>query len=529
MGKLYTLAINIALLVTISFGSSYAQDSLPYTDSTTFFKFLELQEEIPSLQFRYKLVLKEGAEFLLKDSTFQFTLEENASWVSKTYPDFSTWYAAGEDYLTSDPPLLQPEFLVYDEVSDYQTTQDYVSNLWRNQDIFIPDSSPEVGDELVMLANLVPYEPMVKYRFHFFSDYKLVIVVSLIVFFLILAIGMIMFMVFIKTRHTKIESLKSKYEGQIIGPLSELLFEKSEEEIDLMTESDIYEIFPEKDFKKKLFKYVLIEKIISLNKKMKGDFKDKLKSLYKKFDLDTISFKNLDSKRWDVVTRGLVQINEMDLVEALPQVRELTNSSNFYIRSQSIATLLNLSEKVDLATIKKQSYPLSRWQQMNYLRIIKYLHIQKSLKIDTLFYGENQTIRLFGYKLVRMLGRVELLGQLAEIAPNVDDIEKIEILKTYQVIGIHTEAKFVNQCLRSENLELVIAAAKASGIIGDQVSAHILIELLNEQPSFELKMIFLDNLMKLDQTMYQEYIFQTNDLELNQIHAHLVDPLLQHV
>ncbi|SIN75673.1 hypothetical protein [Algoriphagus halophilus] len=529
MGKLFTLGFSIVLLHTISLGVSFAQDSLPYRDSTTFFKFLEQQEEIPSLEYRYKLELKEGYEALLSDSTFQFSQLDNSTWVSKTYPNFSSWYAAGAEYLAVDSPLLQPEFLVYEEISDYQATQDYVSNLWRNQDIFIPESSPEVGDELVMLANLVPYEPMVKYRFHFFSDFKLVIVVSLIVFFLIMAIGMILFMLVIKTRHSKIEALKEKYEAQIIGPLSAVLFEKSEEEIELMRDADIYAIFPEKDFKKKLFKEVLIEKIISLNKKMKGDFKDKLKSLYKKFKLDVISFQNLKSKRWDVVTRGLVEINEMDLVEALPQVRELTNASNFYIRSQSIATLLNLSEKVDLSTIKKQSYPLSRWQQMNYLRIIKYLHIQKSLKIDTLFYGENQTIRLFGYKLVRMLGRVELVGQLAELAPKVDDVEKIEILKTYQIIGIHTEATFVNQCLRSDNPDLVVAAAKASGVIGDQVSAHILIELLNEQPNFQLKMLFLENLLKLDQSMYQEYISKSNDLELSQIHAHLVDPLLQHV
>ncbi|MBN3519128.1 hypothetical protein JYB62_03860 [Algoriphagus lutimaris] len=529
MGKRSTLVYFIVVLFTINLGESFAQDSLPYRDSTSFFKFLEQQEEIPALVYRFKLELKEGSEALLADSTFQFSQLDNSTWISKTYPNFSSWYAAGAEYLASDPPLLQPEFLVYEEVSDYQATLDYVSNLLRNQDIFIPESSLEVGDELVMLANLVPYEPMVKYRFHFFSDYKLVIVVSLIVFFLIMAIGMILFMVVIKTRHSKIEALKEKYEAQIIGPLSEVLFEKSEEEINLMTDADIYAIFPEKDFKKKLFKEVLIDKIISLNKKMKGDFKDKLKSLYKKFKLDTISYNNLKSKRWDVVTRGLVEINEMDVVEALPVVRDLTNASNFYIRSQSIATLLNLSEKVDLSTIKKQSYPLSRWQQMNYLRIIKYLQIQKSLNIDTLFYGENQTIRLFGYKLVRMLGRVDLIGQLAEIAPNVDDVEKIEILKTYKIIGIHTEATFVNQCLRSENPELVVAAAKASGVIGDQVSAHILIELLNDQPSFQLKMLFLDNLMKLDQTMYQEYISKSNDLELNQIHAHLIDPLLQHV
>lgn len=516
-------------IIIFCVSSSFAQDSLPYSDSTSFFRFLESQETIPSFKFRYKIVLPDEFDELIKDSSLQFTKGEGEIWVSKGFDTYSTWAKAGEKYLSKNPPILAPDFLIYQEPSDFIAAKDYINNLWRNKDIFLTEKNPEVGDVLVILANLVPYEPLAKFKFHFFSDYKLIIVVSLIGIFLTLAIGMILFMVFIKSRTSKIEARKKIYESQIIEPLSELLFEKTEDEIYELSESEIYGLFPEKDFKRMLFKHVLIEKIISLNKKMKGDFKDKLKALYKKLKLDEISIKKLKSNRWDVVTSGLVQINEMDLVEALPQVKELTDSSNFYIRSQSIATLLNLSPKVDLTTLKDQSFPLSRWQQMNYLRIIKFLHIQKSIQIETLFESENQTIRLFGYKLVRMLGRVDLLEKLAKLAPKVSDIEKIEILKTYQIIGIHTESTFINKCLRSDNIDLVLAAAKASGQVGDQVSAHILIELLNESPNFNLKLIYLENLQMLDQTMYQQYVAISDDTELNQINAHLLDPLLQHV
>lgn len=508
---------------------SFAQDNLPYTDSTTFFKFLESKEEIPSLKFRYKITNPNPSNDLLNDSTLNFEKDELGIYQSQAFEKFSSWYSAGEKYLLKEEVMLTPDFLIYEEPSNLSAARDYVDNLWRNKDIFINEKKPEVGDVLVILANMVPYEPMFKYRFQFFSDYKLLLVTSIIGFFLIMAIVMILYMIFIKMRSSKVEAKEKIYESQIIGPLSELLFEKTEEEINNLSDAEIFEFFPEKDLRGKHFKHVLINKIISLNKKMKGDFKDKLKALYKKFKLDEISIKKLKSKRWDVITTGLVQINEMDLVEALPQVQELTDSSNFYIRSHAIATLLNLSENVDLKTIKKQSFPLSRWQQMNYLRIIKYLHIQKTIQIETLFEGENQTIRLFAYKLVGLLGRVDLLEKLSKLAPNVSDIEKIEILKTYQMIGVHTESTFINKCLRSDNINLVVAAAKASGQVGDQASAFILIELLNENPSFNLKMIYLDSILRLDKSMYQQFVSTSNDKELNQINAHLLDPLLQHV
>src|SRR5690606_27187943 len=98
----------------------------------------------------------------------------------------------------------------------------------------------------------------------------------------------------------------------------------------------------------------------------------------------------------------------------LSEVKKHVNSPNFYIRSQAVATILNLSESIDLSFLRGQKFPLSRWQQMNYLRIIKYLHATRNLHINTLFDSENSSIRLFGYKLVRMLGRVDLLAELEE-------------------------------------------------------------------------------------------------------------------
>lgn len=529
MWKIIPPSILFFLLSFLCVNVSTAQDTLPFTDSLSFFQFLQSQEEIPSLQFRYTFLGQKDDEDLLKDSTFQFSVLEDGKVVSKTYIDFESWYDAGKNYYLSDSSNLQSEFLIYQQSSDLEAAKDYVLSLWKNKDLLQKEPEPGIGNGLVLLANLVPFKPLVEHKIHFFSDFKLVIIINLIGFFLFLAISMLLLMIYVKTSHTKIETAKKKYQDQIIGPLSEILFEKSDEEIRNFTQEEIYSIFPEKDFKKKYFKEVFIENLISLNKKMKGDFKIKLKSIYRRLELDKISMNSLRSNKWDVVTRGLVQINEMDLIEALPQVRELTDSSNFYIRSQSIATVMNLSDNVNLSTLKKQSYPLSNWQQMNYLRIIKYLNHQNPLNIDTLFESKNQSIRLFGYKLVRMLGRIDLLAKLSEIAPEVEDLEKIEILKTYQIIGIHNEAHFINQCLRSDNVNLVIAAANAAGSIGDQVSVHILIELLNENPNFSLKMVYLQNLMKLDPAVCQNFISSKSDSEMDQINSHLLDPLLQHV
>lgn len=262
---------------------------------------------------------------------------------------------------------------------------------------------------------------------------------------------------------------------------------------------------------------------------MKGDFKEKLKALYRKLELDKLSINSLESSRWDKVTMGLVQINEMDLSEALPKVKVHANSSNFQVRSQAVATILNLSEKEDLTFLRDQTYPLSLWQQMNYLRIIRFVSHQKNLKIESLFESKNSSIRIFGYKLVKTLGRVDLIQVVSAMANEVSDEEKIEILEMYSSLGAHMEVDFVNRCLRSENPALVSAASRTASIVGNEESARILIELINSELIYRRKHYLLKNLYELDKQSFDKVCEASMDFEVSAIKSHILDPMLQNV
>lgn len=504
-----------------------AQDQLIPEDSIGFREFLILQKEVPGLSYRIVLAEKSISDSLASDSLYLFS-KTDSGFVSKLFTDLSKTQEL-EFPLIRDSIKYQLQFMIFSESSSLRGTHEYLSNLVRNGDYLVKFEESEPMEDLVALASKSPYSPFQKVKLRFFSDYQLFGVTVIIFFFFFVAFSMIVFMLVMKVRKNKRENLLKEYEQIIIDPLTSLLFEKELKEIQEMDQNELYGFFSQALLLKPLFKDVLIDRIIGLNKKMKGDFKEKLKALYKKLGLDKISTDSLKSKNWDRVTMGLVQINEMDLVEALPEVKNFTNSSNFHIRSQAVATLLNLSEKVDLVFLRDQAYPLSLWQQMNYLRIIKFVSQQKDLKLEILFDSKNSSIRIFGYKLVRMLGRVDLIGSLAGIAAGVSDEEKIEILETYFTLGAHMEAAFINQCLQSENLNLVLAAAKAASSIGDAESADILLGLIQEANTFNTKLIYLKSLYELDQVKFDEATLINSSQDIMEIRDHILDPMLQNV
>ncbi len=511
-------ALFVFLLLIISNASVvFGQEEEVFPDSTSFSNFLINQGEIPGLQFR--LVDSED-NILLDSSSIQQHFKTNFSRALIVKDSL----AIGN---TNNPYL---QYLIFSEVSSFQAVQEYVSILLVNGEIKTAEKEIPNGKDLISLATRQRYSPLLtETYFSYMGDFKMFVVVLTISIFFLFAFFMILFMMIFKVRRNRNEKLKALYDEQIVGPLSEILFEKSLEELESLSEEELDQNFPDKQLKKAVYVQVLVERILALNKKMKGDFKLKLKALYKRLKLDQVSIKKLKSSKWDTVVSGLVEINEMDLTEALGEVKKHVNSSNFYIRSQAVATILNLSQSVDLSFLRDQTFPLSRWQQMNYLRIIKFLSASRDLHINSLFSSENQSIRLFGFKLVRVLGLVDLLAELEDKFYSVSDEEKIEIIKAFEYLGVPTQSNLINDSLRSENPKLVSIAAKAAGSIGDESNANTIYEILETEPIFGLKLVLLKSLNNLDKELYSQFIIEYSDSDLKRINQHILDPLLQDV
>lgn len=505
-----------------------AQENLVPKDSAEFLKFILLQKNVPGLGYKWKIEKSTNQATIDSLNTFEFS-KTDSGYYSKVFDDFDL-LKIQENELIEDSVAWALTFYVFSSPSTLSATQEYVANLIRNGDFQPVFEESDPREDLVALAQKAPYSPLLKFKLLFISDFKLFIVTGVIVFFFVVSIGMIIFMIFLKLKKTKRDNLLQEYENRIVDPLTSLLFEKELEEIHAMNTVDFYEYFSKDDINNQLFKEVLIDNIIGLNKKMKGEFKGKLKLIYQKLGLDKFSLEMLDSPKWHKVTEALVQINEMDLLEALTRVEKLANSENFHVRSQAVATLLNLSQKADLTFLKDQSFPLSDWQQMNYLRIIKFVNNFKPLRIEVLFESTNPSIRVFAIKLVRMLGRVDLIGHLSNISQEASEEEKLEILETFDVLGAHMEIHFINDCLQSEHEKVAWYAAKAAATLGDTATVDIIFKRLNTGSySFKLKKQFLRALYHLDKLKFDQVTLGKVDPTTVQLRAHILDPMLSYV
>lgn len=515
------ILLSIILGFCISTGKLFAQDILP-KDSVEWVNFLQIQTQVPGLG--YQLVFSPSLDSLEALNLNLNLSRSDSGWVSGVEEDFSLLGRLNADSLN-----FKLHYYIFSEQNSEEAVREYISNLMRNGDFDPITEKVRPKEDLVAMAVNSPYVPTFSNRYTFTADLKLFVVTVIIGFFFTIAFLMIIFMLVLKARKNRREILRVEYDQMVVDPLTNLLFEKELEELSAMSKADYEPYFSQSYLKRPLFQDVLIHRIIGLNKKMKGEFKEKLKAIYHQLGLDKVSAAKIKRSKWHIVAEGLVEINEMDLLECLPEVKGLSDSSNFHVRSLAVSAMLNLSEKSDLTFLKDQTYPLSDWQQMNYLRIIKFVSTQKQPKIEMLFESKNQSIRIFGIKLVRMLGRLDLLEKLAEFSAQANSEEKIEILRTYQEIGAHMEVDFINECLQSGDIDLVEQAVETAKSLGDETSVALLTQLLIDREDFALRLSILKSIFELDRVKFDELTLSSKEASFEKIRNHILDPKLVYV
>ncbi|WP_194974430.1 hypothetical protein [Aquiflexum lacus] len=527
--KIEKLIFTLVFLHLFLSGNLVAQDSSITVSGLQ--SVLENVDEVPGLEFI--------VYFRTPNDTTDLTLlnlSQHADSINFWFSDTILLYNEAKE-LNADLSLLNKgsgsiNYLLFKREVSESGVVEYLDNLMRNE-LFDPksivDNSFGNEGELVLLGTNTPFRPFYKLKVKILSDVKMLLLLACLSMFLIASLIMVLVMFVIKSKKRRKEVLTLRFKNLCYGPISDLLFDDEPERLNQLKKEDMVALFPKGHLDIDLFKDVMIQEIISLNKNMKGDFKSRLKLIYRKLELDRHSIKKLSLKRWDAVTAGIVEINEMDVIEAVHIVGKFTSHENFYIRSNAVATMLNISNDMSLKVLADQRYPLSKWQQMKYYRIIKYINNKGILKFHLLFESENESVRVFGIKLVRHLGLVDKLSILQQMYGTASINEKIEILKCYDNFNHVDGLEDVYKDLNTSDKALFLNIVKVLKNLGSEVSQIILMEWFKKTKDFECRLKILDAVNSLNPDLIAILDETKGDDQVKQILAHLKDPILSHV
>lgn len=162
-------------------------------------------------------------------------------------------------------------------------------------------------------------------------------------------------------------------------------------------------------------------------------------------------------------------------------------------------------------------------------RVIKNTPSKGKIDINSLLKADNESVRIFGIKLVRLLGRMDIIEELSEMFSHASNEEQYEILRTFKALAAHTRIELVHKSFQSDDLKLATLSAELMGVIGNEISVALIIEKLNVAHPFVLEKVMLKSLSYLDREMMNWAVRHFQRPQLESIKLHLNDGLLEHV
>lgn len=241
--------------------------------------------------------------------------------------------------------------------------------------------------------------------------------------FLILSIGLfmvvsvILYLLIIKSRNRNIKKERLRLEYGII--IEKIMFSI------VFQDSTFKAITEDTDYirlsKTTFFREVIIESIINLHKNYHGIYAQRLEQFYSESQLIKDSFKKLKSIKWEVKCKGIKELSEMNVNNALEKIVKISNSRNKTLKITAINACIRLSGTDGIVHLTEHQYPIDDWTQINIISAFKKYDIGDTKGVELLLESQNTTVIALGLKIIKELKltqKISYVERLSANAPN---------------------------------------------------------------------------------------------------------------
>lgn len=239
--------------------------------------------------------------------------------------------------------------------------------------------------------------------------------VSIIIF---IAVSFILYLLIIESRNKKIKRERLRTEYSLI--IEKLMFSIVFQDIPFsaIKEDKEYSILSNTLF----FRTVIMESIMDLHKNYEGVYTQKLERFYKESGLINDSFKKLKSLKWEIKCKGITELAEMNITEAVDQIITMPSKTRKKtLKITAVNACIKLDGTKSIERLIKYRYPIDDWTQINIIHAFKKHDMDDIKGIELLLESQNTTVIALGLKLIKemkLTQKLSFVKQLADNAPN---------------------------------------------------------------------------------------------------------------
>lgn len=237
------------------------------------------------------------------------------------------------------------------------------------------------------------------------------------------------------------------------------------------------------DFNRKILAQILLD----LRKDVSGDTQKQLFKLYQDLGLEKDAFKKLGSWRWEVLSKGILELTLMQVEEAYPFIVTFINDRRGTIRKQAEIATVSLKSGGISYFLDTTKYKISEWQQLKLLDVLRNKEDFEPPRFKAWLTSTNTHVVLFALRLINYYNQNDANTSLIELVKHKDRQVKqqaIDCIKEFHVTQALPTLKGVfPKCTVDTKLAILGAIAE----LGNTLDIEFLENVSQREGNFSVK------------------------------------------
>ncbi|MCX2719582.1 HEAT repeat domain-containing protein [Lentiprolixibacter aurantiacus] len=332
--------------------------------------------------------------------------------------------------------------------------------------------------------------------------------------FLFLTLAYLSSVFYFRNRINNKTSREAGRKKELAPMISKFLFYTEEDPLEARQEYVQLKIQIRQLLKDGLTRTVLSEVLRDLKKDVSGSARKELLNLYSDLGLQENAIKRLRSSKWQVLSGAILELTQMEIKEAYGLIKKHINHRRSVVRKQAQIATVSLKNEGINYFLDSNRYPISEWQQLKLLDVIRHLEGFEPPKFKNWLTSKNTDVVLFALRLIKYYKQNDAAKAIIRLVNHKNQHIRIEAIQCIREFNLQEAVDTLKKAFSKGNEEVKLLILDSIGLLGDLSDIHFLQNIANNSSTHIIsgKALSVINTLKPETILPDEGIETTKEI-----------------
>jgi hypothetical protein len=327
--------------------------------------------------------------------------------------------------------------------------------------------------------------------------------------FLMLALFYLSSVFYFRARLKSKANREAELKKDLAPMISKFLFYTEEDPLEARREYVQLKIEIRQLLKNGLTRTVLSEVLRDLKKDVSGSARNELLRLYSDLGLQEDAIQRLKSRRWQVLSKAILELTEMEVRGAYGLIKKFVNHRSSIVRKQAQMATVSLKNEGITYFLDSNRYHISEWQQLKLLDVIRQLDGFEAPKFKNWLTSKNAYVVLFALRLIKYYKQNDASKAIITLLNHRNQQIKVEAIQCIREFFIQDAKEPLKVAFANGNEEVKLLILDTLGLIGNIDDIKFLQNIVNKGTTH----IISSKASSVINTLKPETILPESDIE----------------